>query len=54
MAACRVVARNNAGGEPEASELARYDLTGDGAVLIDDIMAICRLLASYNLQQPLT
>ena len=51
MAACRVVARNNAGGEPTSDELARYDMNGDSAVLIDDIMAICRELASYNLQQ---
>ena len=36
---------------PSPEELARGDMNGDGTLAIDDIMAICRVLASYNLQQ---
>ena len=48
MAACRILARKNAGSLPTTDEIARGDLTGDGDVQIDDIMAICRLLARGN------
>lgn len=45
MAACKVVARNNAGAEPTGEEILYGDLTGDGRVAIDDIMAICKTIA---------
>ena len=48
MAACRILARQNAGNNPTGDELARGDLTGDGNIAIDDVMAICRILAQKN------
>ena len=51
MAACRILARSNTGTEPADEELERYDLTEDGDIGIDDIMAICRQIAIKNQQQ---
>ncbi len=48
MAACRILARKNAGSMPNNVEIQRGDMTGDGQVTIEDIMAICRILASKN------
>ncbi len=50
MAACKIVARNNAGQEPTENEKLRADMNEDGRVRIEDIMAICRKLAQQNAQ----
>ncbi len=50
MAACKIVARNNAGQEPTEDEKLRADMNEDGRVRIEDIMAICRKLAQQNAQ----
>ena len=51
MAVCRILARQNAGSDPSAEELAAGDLTGDGEITIEDVMTICRILASNTQQQ---
>lgn len=46
MQACKILARKNAGSNPNTDEIARGDLNGDGDVSIEDIMAICKILAN--------
>ena len=48
MRACRILARISDGGEPTDEELERYDLGKDDHIRIEDVMAICRQLATYN------
>ena len=48
MRACRILARISDGGEPTDEELERYDLVKDDHIRIEDVMAICRQLATYN------
>ncbi|MCI8360008.1 MAG: hypothetical protein HFE86_01555, partial [Clostridiales bacterium] len=45
MEACKVLARQSAGKDPTADELARGDLDGDGKFTITDVMEICKILA---------
>lgn len=45
MAACKIIARQQSGGAPDAAEIQRGDLNGDGRVTIEDVMAICKIIA---------
>lgn len=45
MAACKILARKNAGEMPTDEDLSRGDMDGNGQIAIDDIMAICKILA---------
>lgn len=51
MAACRVLARSNAGDAATDDELLTGDLDGNGAIDIQDIMEICRILARQAMAQ---
>ena len=46
MAACRVLARKNAGTPASPDEILRGDLSGNGDLNIEDIMLICRVIAA--------
>lgn len=48
MSACRVLARQTAGGLPTDEELLLGDMDGGGVLDIQDIMSICRALARQN------
>ena len=45
MAACKILARANAGALPTDEEIARADVAEDGLIDIQDVMGICRILA---------